>query len=90
MDTKYFSFKKLFWAYTICSIPFALLAGILAMLNIIPIYFNEAPHYGFKGFIITIIFIPFFGVIFGVTNWLALNFGILIYRSFSKRIKKQK
>ena len=50
MDTKYFSLKKMFWAYTICSIPFALLTGILAIFDVIPVYFNETPYYGFKGF----------------------------------------
>lgn len=89
MDSKYFSLKKLFWTYTICSIPFALLAGILALFNVIPVYFNEIPFYGFKGFIITIAFIPFIGMLFSLTNWLALNFGVLIYRGFLKRIKKQ-
>lgn len=89
MDTNYFSLKKMFWAYTICSIPFALLTGILALFNVMPVYFNDAPHYGFKGFIITIVFIPFIGLLFSVTNWLALNFGVLIYRGFSKIIKKQ-
>jgi len=88
MDTKYFSFKKMFWAYTICSIPFALLVGILTLLNIVPVYFNETPHYGFKGLIIIIVIVPFIGMLFGVTNWLALNFGVLIYRGFSKRIKE--
>jgi len=88
MDTKYFSLKKMFWAYTICSIPFALLVGILALFNVIPVYFNETAYYGFKGLIISIVFVPFIGMLFGVTNWLALNFGVFIYRSFSKRVKE--
>lgn len=85
MDTNYFSLKKLFWAYTICSIPFALFAGILTLFNLIPVYFNETPYYGFKGFILIIVFVPFIGILFGVINWLALNCGVLIYRSFPKR-----
>lgn len=90
MDTKYFSLKKLFWAYTICSTPFALIAGILSLFSVIPVYFNETPYYEFKGFIITIVFIPFIGILFSITNWLALNFGVLIYRVYIKRIKRQK
>jgi hypothetical protein len=88
MDTNYFSLKKMFWAYTICSIPFALLTGILSLLNVIPVYFNEAPNYGFKGFILSIIFIPFIGLLFSVTNWLALNLGVLLYRAFYNKFKQ--
>ena len=84
MDTKYFSLKKLFWSYVMCSIPFALLTGILALINVIPVYFNEIPYYGLKGFFITITFIPLIGVIFSLTNWLALNFGVLIYSNLLK------
>lgn len=90
MDNKYFSLKKLFWTYIISSIPFALLAGILSLFNVIPVYFNKIPYHGFKGFIITIALIPFIGILFGVTNWIALNFGVLLYRGFLKSIKKPK
>ena len=85
MDTQFFSFKKLFFAYTLFSVPFALLAGILSLLNVIPVYFNATAYYGIKGLIITIIFIPFVGIIFSITNWLALNFGVLLYRKISKK-----
>jgi len=80
----------MFWSYIISSIPFGLLVGILTLFNVIPVYFNETPYYGFKGLIITIVFIPFIGMLFGVTNWIVLNFGVLIYRGFSKRTKEQK
>lgn len=79
-----FSFKTLFWAYTCCVIPFALLGGILSLFNISAVSFNNAHVYGIKGFIITIVYIPIAGLILAVTNWLALNFGRLIYNSFSK------
>lgn len=85
---QYFSFKKMFWSYTFCAIPFALLAGILALFSIMPVYFNGAPNYGFKGFIIPIVFIPFIGLLFSVTNWLALNFGTVLYNAFLRLTKK--
>ena len=89
MDNKYFSFKRLFWAYTFCSIPFGLLAGILALFNVSAVYFNNEPVYGFKGLIITIVFIPFIGLVLCCTNWLALNFGSFLYASFLRIYKKQ-
>jgi len=90
MDTKYFPLKKMFWSYTFCAIPFALLAGFLALFNVMPVYFNESPHYGFKGFIIPIIFIPFIGFVFSITNWLALNFGTLLFNALLKITKKKR
>ena len=90
MDKQYYSFKKLFWSYTFCSIPFLLLAGLLALFKIAPVYFNEAPVYGLKGFIVSIVFIPFTGIILSSCNWLALNFGFMLYNSFQKMSKGKK
>jgi hypothetical protein len=85
---KFFPFKKMFWSYTFCAIPFALLASILALFNVMPVYFNESPHYGIKGFIIPIVFIPFVGLLFSITNWLALNFGSILYNAFLKFLNR--
>lgn len=85
----YFSFKKMFWSYIFCAIPFALLASILALFGVIPVYFNEVPNYGLKGFVIPIVFIPFIGLLFSVTNWLALNFGAVLYNAFLRFIKRK-
>ena len=88
MEKGYFSFKKLFWSYTFCCIPFAILAGILALAHISPVYFNEVPTYGLKGFIIAILLIPFLGIIFSAVNWIFLNFGYFLYNKFSALFKK--
>jgi hypothetical protein len=88
MERNYFSFKKLFWSYTFCAIPLALLSGLLALLHISPVYFNESPTYGVKGFIVPLLFIPFFGLLFGAVNWVVLNFGFFLYNAFQKAIKK--
>lgn len=88
MEKSYFSFKKLFWSYIFFSIPLALLAGLLALFHLSPVYFNESPTYGFKGFIIPILFIPFCGLVFGAANWLVLNIGYFFYAAFLRLLKK--
>jgi hypothetical protein len=86
---KRYSFKRLFWSYTFCGIPFLILAAFLSLFNVIPVDINNAHYYGITGFLITFLFIPFVGLILGCTNWLALNFGSLLY-DFSIKILKGK
>ncbi|SFD51376.1 hypothetical protein SAMN05518672_102252 [Chitinophaga sp. CF118] len=83
-----FAFKNLFWAYTFGSMPFMLLGSFLSLFNVVPVYFNNEPHYGFEGFIIMILFIPFFGLIMGFVNWIYLNFGNYLYRKTFKLIRR--
>lgn len=90
MRNRYFSFKRLFWPYTFCVIPFALLFGFLALFHVIPFYFNELPFYGLKGLMVAVLTIPFCGIIFSVVNWVLLNFGEFLYRSFLNLFKKGK
>lgn len=89
MENKYFAFKKLFWSYTFCVLPISLLAGLLALFDIVPVYFNEAPQHGFKGFIIPIVYIPFIGLILSSLNWVILNFGIMLHNLFLKNFIKK-
>lgn len=89
MEKRGFSFKKLFWSYTFCAIPFALIAGILALFKVSAVYFNDSPVYGLKGFLLTIILIPFIGLILSVTNWLALSFGDMLHNLFLRFYRKQ-
>ncbi len=88
MDKSYFSFKRLFWSYSFCFIPLALLAGLLALFHVSPVYFNDLPTYGFKGFIISILFIPFFSLLFSAANWVILNIGYFLYNAFLRLLKK--
>jgi hypothetical protein len=85
---KTFSFKRLFWSYTFCIIPFALLAGLLALFGVSPIYFNEKPFYGFSGFFIAVLLIPFSGIILSAVNWVFLNFGYFLYQKALGLLKK--
>ena len=85
---KMFSFKRLFWSYTFCVIPFAVLAGLLALFGVSPIYFNEKPFYGIGGFFIAVLLIPFSGIILSSVNWVFLNFGYFLYSKFSMVFKR--
>jgi hypothetical protein len=86
----HYSFKKLFLAYLFGYMPFGLLSAILSLAHVLPIQFNERPYYGISGFVISILIIPFFGFIFGVINWLYLNFGNFIYNYTWKVLKSGK
>ncbi len=85
MDSNFFSFKKLLLSYLIAGIPFAILFGSLVLFNVLPIEFNDTNHYGIKGFLITLIYIPFAGLLFTIINWGILNIGVFLYRLFSKK-----
>ena len=79
MEKTHYNFKKLFLAYLFGYMPFALLSAILSLANVLPIYFNKHPYYGITGFVVAILTIPFVGVIFGIVNWVYLNFGSFLY-----------
>ncbi|MEO8885825.1 MAG: hypothetical protein ABI367_07155 [Mucilaginibacter sp.] len=85
MENKPYSFKKLFWIYTFCFMPLCVLGGILALFNISAVTFNDTKRYGFEGFIIAILFIPFFALVWATMNCLALNFGNRLYSKFNDR-----
>lgn len=89
MSINSFSFKTLFWSYTCCAIPFMLIAGLLSFFNFSAVYFNNKPVYGILGFLVTVICIPMTGFIMATTNWLALNFGRLIYNLVFRYRRKQ-
>jgi hypothetical protein len=88
MDNNY-SFRHLFILYTFFIIPFAILGGILSLFDFDIIWFNDRPYHGTIGFIISILYIPFFGLVFSCSNWLALNGGRTFYGAFLK-LKKRK
>jgi hypothetical protein len=81
---QHFPFKKLFFATTFFILPFAILESILALLNIVPVDFNNTPKTGWTGFMISILFFPFEAVMFSVLNWIVLNSGYWFYSLFFK------
>jgi len=88
MEKKYYSFKKLFFAYLFFTIPLSLLSGILGAFNVPVVYFNDAPVYGWRAIIITILFIPLIAGIASSFNWLILNIGVFLYDSFMSLVKR--
>jgi hypothetical protein len=83
-----FNFKKMFLACLFFALPFFAFAGFLALLEISPIEYNGKSYSGVKGFVISILNIPFFALVFSCMNWLVLNFGNFMYKSFLNIIRK--
>ncbi len=88
MSNVRFSFKSLFWSCTFAVLPFMLLFIFLTFFNLVPVYFNDQPYYGFKGALIAILMIPSFGLIMGSMNWMFLNFGNYLYQKTLKLLGK--
>ncbi|PVY40488.1 hypothetical protein C8E01_107119 [Pontibacter virosus] len=68
----------------ICStgfyIPIAFLMGILAWLDIVPATMNAQQYTGFKGFAISIGFIPVFIMILTLAHWVMLAIGLKFFK----------
>jgi hypothetical protein len=88
MKKSFFRFKDLFLGLCFGLGPFFLLGGILSIFRIIPIYYNETPHYGFAGLIGSIMAIPIFSLIFSFTAWVTLNIGVFMQNLFIKPQKR--
>jgi hypothetical protein len=84
---QHFPFKKLFFAIAFFMIPFTILESILALLNIVPVNFNNVSRIGLTGFIIPILFFPFMAVMFSGLSWIVLNSGYWFYSLFFKSEK---
>jgi hypothetical protein len=82
-----FPFKKILFATTFFIIPFSILESFLALFNVVPVNFNDAPRTGWIGFIIPLLFIPFIGFMFSALNWVVLNGGYWFYSLFFKSAK---
>jgi hypothetical protein len=74
-----YSFKRLFLAYAFCAIPFSILGALLTLFNVVPVEFNGVSYYGLTGVLIISASTLFFALIFGVLNWITLNFGNYLY-----------
>jgi hypothetical protein len=79
MKIQRFPFKNLFLCFTLGMFPLAALTALLSLLNLVPIYFNDTPYYGFVGCILSLMIAPFFGFIVGSVSYLFLNLGCYIY-----------
>lgn len=89
MEYHFFPFKKMFWAYTCCALFFSLIVGLLSLFEILPIYFNNEAVYGMKAFVMVMLFAPFWGLMLSCFNWLALNFGMILWTKLFRYRKKK-
>jgi hypothetical protein len=87
MKRTYFRFIDLFLGFCFGLGPFFIIAGVLSIFKVIPIYYNEAPHYGLKAFLVSIVEVPLFSLILGFSAWLTLNVGVFVQNLFIKRAK---
>ena len=87
MNKDFFSYKKIFICSLFSTVPFSLLSGLLSLFNLVPVNFNDNPTYGWKGFLVAVLFTPFIAFIFSCLNWLFLNFGVILMRIFLKEKK---
>lgn len=75
----HYSFKNLLICYILGFFPIALLAGILSLIGLTPMYFNSKEYYGFEGLLISIGITLFLGILIAGASFVILNFGRFIY-----------
>ena len=80
-----YSFKNLIICFTLGFSPFILFVGLLSLIGVTPIYFNNIPYYGFKGFALSILISPLFGFMMATMSYLLLNIGRFILIKFFKK-----
>src|SRR5690606_4578312 len=72
--------RKLFKLILFCSVgfyvPLAILMGLLAVFEIVPVTMNNQQYIGFKGLIISILFTPVFIMILTLSHWVFLAIGL--------------
>ncbi len=77
-------FKMLFMNFLFAYIPFALLMGVLSIFDIVPVNFNDEQVYGFKGFLIIILFTPLIVFILSFFTWLYFIIGNFFINLFKR------
>ena len=77
-------FGLLFVNFLFGYLPFALLLGILSLFEIVPVNFNGEQTYGWKAFIIIIVFAPIFAFIFSFFIWIYFLIGNFFMRIFKR------
>lgn len=76
--------KSLFKLLLACNVgffvPVSLILAFLSLFEVVPVDFNDAKYYGFKGFIIHLLFMPFYVLMFTVLYWVIFAIGLKIYQ----------
>lgn len=76
-------FSLLFWNFLFGYLPFSLLGAFLSLYEVITVNFNGEPTYGFKGFIIMLVFTPLMALIFTIVAWVYFRIGNFFLRLFT-------
>ena len=87
MKIEYYSFKKIILCFSITLLLIGLITGLLSLLSLSPVYFNNKDYYGFKGFSISILFSIFMSIVFSFLSFLVLNLGAFLYNKIFFRSK---
>lgn len=83
------SYKSLFTTlligYGVVFTTLLLIIAFLSLFGLLPVNFNSQPYYGGKGFLLAIIYIPFFVVPFSVMNFGFIALGVWLFKLVYKR-----
>ncbi|WP_295653087.1 hypothetical protein [uncultured Mucilaginibacter sp.] len=80
-------FFKLYLYSLFAAIPLSIFIAFLSLFHAFPIQFNDKPTFGIEGFIVCIVFTPFWVFLVNCLNWSALSFGRWLYILFCKVAK---
>jgi len=90
MEKRSYSFKILFFSYTLFALPFFLTYGILAASHLASINFNNKDSNGWQALVICLFFYtPFFGLLFAGLNWVILTLGLKVYAFLERKFKRK-
>jgi hypothetical protein len=77
-------FGLIFWNVFLFLMPIFLVLGILALVGVKPIEFNEEPTYGILGIVWAILLGPLMSLVTTLTIWIFLRIGNLVLRFIAK------
>jgi len=77
-------FNTLFWNFMFGYIPFSILAAILTIFGVVPVYFNDEPRYGIGAALIILLMSPLLVLGTVVITWFYYSLGNYFLRQFLK------
>jgi hypothetical protein len=82
-------FGLIFWNVFLFLMPIFLVLGILALIGIKPVDFDDKPTYGILGIVWAIVLGPLMSLVTTVTIWIFLKIGNVILRLILKTKKSE-
>ena len=82
-------FGLIFWNVFLFFMPIFLVLGVLALIGIKPVDFNDKPTYGILGMVWTVVLGPLMSLVTTLTIWIFLTIGNLILRLILKTKKSE-